>query len=121
MIKIVFERDGETFIEKAKRKAWEIKHDAEIKARQVVNYCKDHPEVVAAAVPVIVATGKKIYKGVGDYREEYSRQTRFWDPRMGRYARSRRRLTRREADYVEREYLKGRTYRDILDELGLLQ
>lgn len=118
MIKIV---RVETFMEKAKRKAWEVKHDAEIKVKQAINYGTEHPEVAAVVVPVAIGAVKKAMKAYGIKTEEDNKRKRFWDPRRGRYAYSKRVLTRKEADYVEREFDKGRSYRDILSELGVLQ
>lgn len=118
-MKIEFETGD--FMENLKRKTWEFKHDAEIKAHQLYNFAKENPQVVIAVTPIVAKVIKDGYRSAMRSKEQDDLDRRFWDPRMGRYARSKRKLTKSEASYVERQYKSGRTYRDILEELGLLQ
>ncbi len=118
-MKIEFETGD--FVENVKRKAWEVKHDAEIKVNEAINWGKQNPQVVITMIPVAAKVCKEAYKYVTKQKELNDLERRFWDPRMGRYARSKRRLSKQEANYAERQFKAGRTYRDILDEMGLLE
>lgn len=110
--------------EELKKKWWEFKHDAEIKIRSGINWAKEHKEFCAVAVPVtakILESGFKYAKKSKQERLVEEQRLRLWDPRKGRFSYYRRKLSNSEWDYIDREYEKGRSYREILDEMGLLK
>lgn len=110
--------------EKLKKKCWEIKHDAEIKIRSGINWAKEHKELCAVAVPIaakVLESGFKYAKKTKQERLVEEQRLRLWDPRKGRFSYYRRKLSKSEWDYIDREYDKGRSYREILDEMGLLK
>lgn len=114
----------ETFGEKVKRKVWEVKHDATIAARRAYNWGMQNKEFVVIAAPLVLKGLGKAYKLASKTKEQRyidEQRYRFWDPRMGRFAYSRRKLTKQEEDYIERQYKAGRSYRDILGEMGVLR
>lgn len=114
----------ETIGETLKRKAWEVKHDAEIKVNQAIDWGMRNKEFCILAAPVVFKGVDKIYRLLRQTKEERlvkEQRNRFWDPRTGRFAYSKRNLSRSEEDYIERQYKAGRSYRDILGEMGVLR
>lgn len=110
--------------EKLKKKWWEFKHDAEIKIRSGIEWAKEHKEVCAAAIPFVYEGCKGVYKLLSKSKQEKlmaEQRQRIWDPRKGRFSYYRREPNRKEWEYIDREYEKGRSYREILEDLGLLK
>lgn len=110
--------------EELKKKWWEFKHDAEIKIRSGINWAKEHKEICISGAIV----GERILSSVVKYAKKSKQERlveeqrlRLWDPRKGRFSYYRRKLSNNEWDYIDREYEKGRSYREILDEMGLLK
>lgn len=110
--------------ENLKKKWWEFKHDAEIKIRSGIEWAKEHKELCAAAVPVVLGVCKEGSKYLNKTKQEKllaEQRQRIWDPRRGRFSYYRREPNRKEWEYIDREYEKGRSYREILEDLGLLK
>lgn len=110
--------------EKLKKKWWEFKHDAEIKIRSGIEWAKEHKEFCAAAVPVaygVIREGISFFKKTKQEKLLEEQRQRIWDPRKGRFSYYRREPNRKEWEYIDREYEKGRSYREILEDLGLLK
>lgn len=119
------EFDTENFAEKAKRKAWEVKHDLEIKTNEAINWGMEHKELVIAASPFVYSGAKKLYKLLAKTKAQRfaeKQESRFWDYRTGRHVYPKRKLTSEEEDYVERLYRNNKdlTYREILKEINAL-
>lgn len=75
--------------------------------------------ISAIAIPVIKHTGKVKAEKI----ETKRRLTEFWDPRVGKYARIKRPLTRQELVMVDRRYVndKKETYTNIFNDMGILK
>ena len=85
------------------------------------DFCRDHPVEASLVAGAVVKAVKVVNKVAVVGREERDKRRRFYDNRLGRYSRSRRDLTGREELEIERRYRGGESYREILDDLGLLK
>jgi len=91
------------------------------KAAKTITWVVEHPaEAATLASGVTLGIGKvlKEYNKAMDQRRE---DCKFWDNRMGRYARSKRPLSRKESLEAERRFRNGESYKEILNDMGLLR
>lgn len=108
-------------LEAAKRKAKDFGQECVNKAKAGVEWVQENKEV---AIPLIVAgfgAVKTVAKAHAEHKEEYDRETRFYNPRNGSYAYAKRRPTKKESLEIERRYEEGESYRAILDDMRLLK
>ena len=87
-------------------------------------FYKEHEKEVKAVAPYAVAAvfmaGKYLSKSARTEKEKNERNTRFYDPRNGRYCYARRELTPAEQMAIERRYHLGESYTEILYSMKLL-
>ena len=87
-------------------------------------FYKEHEKEVKAVAPYAVAAvfmaGKHLTKNAKTDKEKNERNTRFYDPRTGRYCYARRELTPAEQMSIERRYHLGESYTEILYSMKLL-
>ena len=102
----------------AKRKMWEIKHDAEIKVREAYNWSKENKEFLVLVAPVAISGAKGAYRLLSKTKQQ--KDSRFWDPRTGKHVYPRRKLSRKEEEYAQRLYRgnKNLTYVEILRDMN---
>ena len=107
----------------AKRKMWEIKHDAEIKVREAYNWSKENKEILVLIAPVAFSGAKGAYRLRSKTKQQKvmeKQDSRFWDPRTGKHVYPRRKLSRKEEEYAQRLYRanKDLTYVEILRDMN---
>ena len=107
----------------AKRKIWEIKHDAEIKVREAYNWSKENKEFLVLIAPVAISGAKGAYRLLSKTKQQKimeKQDSRFWDPRVGKHVYPRRKLSRKEEEYAQRLYRanKDLTYVEILRDMN---
>lgn len=115
--------DTENFVEKMKRKAWEIKHDAQIDINRKVDWCVHNKEFVALAAPFVfkgVKAGYGLLKKTKTQKEIEQREKWVYDNRNGIRVDLRRKLTNKEKIKLDTERKKGRSVTEILNEMGLI-
>lgn len=87
-------------------------------------FYKEHEKEVKAIAPYAVAAvfmaGKHMSRNAHAAKEKGERESRFYDPRTGRYCYARRELTPAEQMNVERRYRLGESYTEILYSMKLL-
>lgn len=76
--------------------------------------------VIPAMIPVVAMGLKNHSRHKEDARDERERRCRHWDPRRGSYAYSRRPLTGKEQQRLDRLYDEGYSKTEALRMMGLL-
>lgn len=105
---------------KAKVKFEEIKRKALTKLHDGAVWLSENKEWV---IPLVTVAGGAAIKGTrawNRHREDVIRNRRFYDPRRGRYTTARRNLTARELRIIDDRFERGESYRQILDDMGLI-
>ncbi len=120
-MKIEFETGD--FVDNLKRKAWEVKHDAEIKVNETINWGMQNKEFVVLAAPVALKAVKGVYKLLSKSKQQKLMElqdSRFWDPRAGKHVYPRRKLSKCEEEEAMRLYRSNKdlTYVDILRDMN---
>ena len=90
-------------------------------AARTVEFCKNNPGVAIAALGTAASGFRMVRKGMQNRRDYDIEERRRYDPRVGEYVWSRRKLTPDEKLYVTRRYKddSSLSYREIYEELGL--
>lgn len=104
-----------------KKKVKDTYDAGKAKVASGIQWCFDHPmEAIglASITAPLIAKGVK-YKTVKT--EERRRETEFYDPRTGMYAKAKRPLTSREKVKAEERYRNGENWSHILDDMRLLK
>jgi len=108
-----------TFVEKCKLKIENGKTWISAKISSAIMWIEDHP-TEAIAIGGAIATGtSKAIKVAKLHSDRVHRERDFYDPRLGRYTRARRKPTNDELDYIERRYKNGDSYNSIFRDMGL--
>ena len=120
-MKIEFETGD--FVENVKRKAWEVKHDAEIKVNEAINWGMQNKEFVVLAAPVVLRGINGAYKLLSKTKQQKvmeKQDSRFWDYRTGRHVYPRRKLSKKEEEYAQRLYRSNKdlTYVEIFRDMN---
>ena len=117
--KVVFFKDFKK--EAFKKKVKDTIDAGKQKVTSGIQWCLEHPAEAAGLAAIgapLIAKGVK-YKTVKT--EEKRRETEFYDPRTGMYAKARRPLTAREKLRAEERYKSGENWSHILDDMRLLK
>jgi hypothetical protein len=89
--------------------------------KNLLHYCAEHP-MVAIAITSAAATG--IQKGTKlwiDHTETVRRDRSFWDPRVGKYTKIRRKLKPYEQVQAEARFKAGEGWSEIFADMDLLK
>lgn len=108
-----------TFKEKMELKWLNFKNWAETKVHNGVTWVADHPVEAAAIAGSLAAGAKQGYKLAKIHEERVHRDCDFYDPRTGKYTRTKRRPKSWEMDEIEYRYGRGESYNSILRDLNL--
>lgn len=114
----------ETIWWNAKKKAWEIKHDAEIKFNEAKNWCIENKEFCLMAAPVIFAGGKHVLNAVKKTKQEKlvrDQENRVWDPEVGYHWKLKRPLSNEEMAYLNYMHDEGFARYEILKKMNVLK
>lgn len=123
------EQRNETLVqidkEARRRKVEKIKNDVVEAANKAVDWCVEHP---VEAVGIAVTVGSALYKGgrlITRNREirheQYIADCRFYDPRIGEYVFSDRKLSNDEKLRFNRLYSEGMSKREALNIMGRIK
>lgn len=111
--------------EARKRKIKKFKDDVVNACEQAVDWCIEHP-VEAVGIGVTVVSG--LYKGARLItknreikHEQYIADCRFYDPRIGEYVFSDRKLNNEEKLRFNKLYSEGMSKREALNVMGRIK
>ena len=112
-------------IEATKRKIKEKIDYVEDKAKQVIDWAVEHPmealAIGSAVVGGIYKCGRLITRNREIRHERYITDCRFYDPRMGEYVFSDRKLSNNEKLRFDDLYKQGYTKREALNIMGRIK
>lgn len=100
----------------------ERKRKLKQKVNEVIQFHEEHPWVIPVVLTVGAYSVKAISKGVAGYKthvEVNHRNCEHWDPRVGEYFTSKRKLTSAEQDKLNQLYASGLTKGEALSKMGL--
>ena len=117
--KVVFFKEfKKEALKKRLKDGWEF---AKEKVGEGINWVMEHPVESAGMAAAASTAISKTVRHRTVKTEERRRETEFYDPRTGMYAKSRRPLTAREKLAAERRYKEGFSWNQVLDEMRLLK
>ena len=121
-------KEEKTFTDKIKDGIKSASDNAMSLYKKGKKWCKENEELIndlKKLAPVIIA-GAVWLRGQSSakhkrYLDRFEKETRFYDPRLGRYSYTRRMPTPNELLEIEKRYRSGESYRRILDDLRILR
>lgn len=112
-----------------KRKAKDVKCEAKtklrVKAEELRDWRRDHPDeflaVTTIAIPGVLAIGKAAAKRSNFKKQEELKENYCYDPSLGHYWELKRKLSNREWAEIERRRNNGEPYWAILSSMRVLK
>lgn len=103
---------------------WAIRdtgHKVKTGTGKLVHYCADHPLVtitLASAGASVIQRGSKLWI---DHSETVRRDRSFWDPRIGKYTKTKRKLSPYEQVEAEARFKAGEGWSEIFADMDILK
>ena len=107
--------------EARKRKLMRFVDKAKETGTRGLNWALDHPLETLGGITALAGVGKKALSMNKVKTEERRRETEFYNPRTGMYAKTRRPLTSKEKEYAERRFKNGESWTEIFSDMKLLK